>query len=290
MKTAILFSLMLIGIIGASHSQGKKNYGAAAANPPGYDLNKPVKYAMPNDLLEISGIAFNKGDHKLIYAEQDEDGNVYSFHLGDKKMKSVAFGKHGDYEDIAVVNNRIIMLRSDGKLYSLSLSQVNSGSLSDIKDFKDLLPAGEYEGMHADQSANKLYVLTKQPVGQKHDKDCPGFIFNVAVDGNITPAGDFHIDVRKVPGLGSKKKFKFHPSALARNPLTKQWYVLSSVNKLLLVTDENWKVQTAYPLNPGTYVQPEGIVFDSAGNLYISNEGGGIGPGNILMLKYTAGK
>ncbi len=72
--------------------------------------------------------------------------------------------------------------------------------------------------------------------------------------------------------LADAHKIVFHPSALAQNPLTREWFVLSSVNKLLVITDENWKVKSVYPLDPSVFNQPEGIAFDQQQNLYISNE------------------
>lgn len=287
MKKVAIFFLLITGVIGSSCSQTKT---AAVKSPPDYDLTKPIKYAMPAKLLEISGIAFNNGDNKLIYAEQDEDGIIYSFRPGEKQIKQVQFGKHGDYEDIAVLNSRLVMLRSDGKLYSMALSEVNSGAISDKKEFKDLLPPGEYESLHGDQAANKLYVLCKHCDVDKHENESSGYIFNLSTDGSITSGGNFKVNVKQIEKLTGQKQMKFHPSAIAKNPLTGQWYILSSVNKLLVVTDANWGVQQAYALNPDIFNQPEGMAFDSAGNFYISNEGGATGIGTILLFKYNGKK
>ena len=76
----------------------------------------------------------------------------------------------------------------------------------------------------------------------------------------------------------------FRPSALAKNPLTKEWYIISAVNKLLVVTDENFKMKDSYALGGNLFNQPEGIAFDKEGNLYISNEGDDITQGNILKF------
>jgi uncharacterized protein YjiK len=287
-KAAAIVSLFVVGIIGSSCSQSNSQ-SSKLKSPIGYDITKPVKYQMPSELLEISGIAFNNGDSSLIYAEQDEDGNIYYLRPGDKQIKSVAFGKHGDYEDVAIGKNTAVILRSDGELKSFPLNEVSSGTINSIKTFKDLLPKGEYEGLHYDQFTNKLYALCKQCPGSKHDKTTNGYILNIALDGTITNSGEFNIDVKKISSLANKNKLKFHPSALAKNPLTKQWYILSSFNKLLVVADDKFDVQQVYPLS-SEFLQPEGMAFDKQGNLYISNEGDKVSSGNILMFKYTAGK
>jgi hypothetical protein len=297
MKTvAILFSIVMLGIIGASCSQndGKQKKGkhkkdkekqeAAAVSPPGYDLTKPLEYQMPLELLEISGIAFNKGDDNLIYAEQDENGNIYYLHPGDKTPKSAKFGKHGDYEDVAIGNGQAVILRSDGELHSFPLTEVKGGQIKSQK-VKNLVPPGEYEGMHFDNESGKLYILCKQCAIDKSTDNNSGYIFNLGTDGSITKTGGFTVNATTVDSEGEIKKFKFRPSALARNPLTKQWFIVSSINKLLLVTDDKWKVHASYPLKG--FLQPEGIAFDSKGNLYISNEGDELTSGNILFFKYT---
>lgn len=300
MKTAIVFSLLIIGLVGTSCSQGKKKNAegkksahskkadVSSASPAGYDLNNPVKYDMQADLLEISGIAFNNGDAGTIYAEQDEEGKIFSFRPGDSKVSQAKFGKAGDYEDVAIINNQAVILRSDGSLFSFPLAEVKAGQINSVKEFKKILPAGEYEGLHAD--GGKLYALCKQCAGKDHNKECNGYIFNVAANGGITQSGTFTIDVQKIAAFIGKGKLRFHPSALAKNPLTKQWYVLSSVNKLLVVLDEQWNVQQAYPISGKTFLQPEGMAFDKQGNLYISNEGDKITNGNILLFKVKGGR
>jgi hypothetical protein len=296
-KTAIIFSLLFIGIVGTSCSQGNKknadgkkaSHGKKATvsstSPAGYDLSNPVKYDMPTELLEISGIAFNNGDASTIYAEQDEEGKIFYFRPGDSKVSHAKFGKAGDYEDVAVLNNQAIILRSDGSLYSFPLTEVKAGQINNVKEFKKILPTGEYEGLHAD--GGKLYALCKQCAGKDHNKECNGYIFNLAADGSISQSGTFTIDVQKIAALMGKGKLRFHPSALAKNPLTRQWYVLSSVNKLIVVLDEQWNVLQVYPISGKTFLQPEGMAFDKQGNLYISNEGDKVTNGNILLFKYN---
>ena len=107
-------------------------------------------------------------------------------------------------------------------------------------------------------------------------------------DGTVKSAGGFSINTKTIgEQLTGKKKGAFRPSALAKNVNTNEWYILSSVNKVLVVTDASWKIKNVYPLNPKLFNQPEGIAFDDHNNLYISNEGDLVTAGNVLKFNYT---
>lgn len=259
----------------------------AIVNPRGYDLNKSVKYNMHINLTEISGIAFRHGKSDSLYAEEDENGNVYYLKLGDKKMNESRFAKSGDYEDIAICNNYMIILRSDGTLFTFPFSQIRNKEIPGVKKVKDVIPTGEYEGMYADEKTNSLYILCKN-CDDDRGKVSSGYILKLQSDGTVKPAGGFSINVKAIEQqLTGKKKGAFRPSALAKNLNTNEWYVLSSVNKVLVVTDASWNVKNVYPLNPKQFNQPEGIAFDDHNNLYISNEGDLVSAGNVLKFNYT---
>lgn len=271
-------------ILSTACSQNPKDFGS----PQGYNMNKPKKIVMPPSLHEISGIAFNKGNSDTIYAQQDEEGRLFFLKPGDRRAVSYKFGKHGDYEDVAICNNYVILLRSNGALYTFPLSDIHGEESDNVKELKDLLPKGEYEGMYADENRNLLYVLCKQCANEKTSKTAKGYILQLAGDGMIAQSSSFTFDVKDVETLAGAKKINFHPAALAKNPRTSEWYIISSVNKILVITDSNWKVKKAYKLNPALYIQPEGMAFDKESNLYIANEGGDIHSGNVLKIAYSA--
>ncbi|HEX3079026.1 MAG TPA: SdiA-regulated domain-containing protein [Puia sp.] len=242
---------------------------------------------MPNVLREISGIVFYKGTGDTLYAEQDEEGLVFRFKLGDANVQVTRFGKKGDFEDISAVNNFIIMLRSDGVLFTFPITELQKKETDKVKIFEDLLPDGEYEGLASEDMSNKLYVLCKHCRNEKTNKWGGGTILQIDADGVLTPAGNFELDIKEIDEISHSRKISFHPSALAQNPLTKEWFILSSVNKMLVVADQNWKVKSVYPLNPSLFVQPEGIAFDRQQNLYISNEQGSSSAATILLFAHN---
>jgi hypothetical protein len=279
----ILSSALLISFAFLSCSPTKSN---AVASPAGYNLAKPQKYSMPDILQEISGIAFNKGDNKIVYAEMDEDGTLFSLPLGTKDETKTKFGKKGDYEDVAIAKGWAILLKSNGTLYSFPLSETKNEEVANVIETKDLVPKGEYEGMFADETTGQVYVLCKACKQDNGTKITSGFILTLQANGTLKPTGNFSIDVSQVDKMSGKKKGTFNPSALAVNPLTKEWYIVSSINKALVVTDAQFKIKSVYHLSANEFNQPEGIAFDSAGNLYISNEGSETQVGNILRFDY----
>lgn len=260
---------------------GKKE---PAGTPLHYNLNKPEKFVMPGDLYEISGIAFNSHNDDTIYAEQDEEGILFRFVQSTQTLLQTRFGKKGDYEDVAICNGYVIMLRSDGVLYTFPLLELGKDKAGNVQEWKGLLPAGEYEGLYADEVIGKVYVLCKHCSDEKTSKLGGGSIFSIDANGTLSPSGSFEFKVKQIEALAGQNKINFHPSALAKNKISNQWYILSSVNHMLVIADANWVVKEVYPLPQATFMQPEGIAFDSKNNLYISNEGGLGSGGNILKF------
>lgn len=250
-----------------------------------YDLSKPVKYNMPHNLFEISGIVFHNGDPKEVFAIQDEDGDLFHLGLGDKESKYTKFGAKGDYEDVTIIKNYFIVLKSNGELHTFPISDLSKPEATNITKTKGLVPKAEYEGLAADEKNNMIYVLTKDSKPDSKAKASSIYGFKVGDDASLTAAGEFSLSHKAIEKASGSSKSRFRPSALAKNVKTNEWYILSSVNKLLVITDADFKVKSTQPLDPGLFNQPEGIAFDRDNNLYISNEGGTLAAGNILLFK-----
>lgn len=256
------------------------------SSPKGYDLEHPEKFNMPESLLEISGIAFYKGIPDTVYSIQDEEGSVFRQKWGVKQQKNVGFAGKGDYEDVAIFNEKVFVLKSNGHLYSFPFSETVKEKAEQVKVHKKLVPKGEYESLYADPETNKVYVLCKSCPVDKKKKTSTGYVLNYDSKlDSLMPESTFSIDLEQIKKLNPKLKASLSPSALTKNPKTREWYILASANKLLVIADENWKVKEVHRLNSSIYNQPEGIAFDKDMNLYISNEGDELTNGNILRFK-----
>jgi len=254
-------------------------------SPPGYDINKPEKFGVNASLNEISGIAFLNGNAESALAIEDEKGKLYQFSTGKENTVISKFAKKGDYEDVTILNNNtVVVLRSEGSLLEFPVSAIGKETIDSVKVHDSILPPGEYEGLFA--ADGKLFALCKNCPGDKEKIEVSVFTLEQANGAPLRVTNTFKINISMVQPAGEAKT-KFHPSAIAKHPLTHEWFIVSSVNKLLLVLDEQWKVKDYFPLDPSLFKQPEGMAFSSNGDLYISNEGAG-GSGNILLFRYKA--
>jgi hypothetical protein len=256
-------------------------------SPAGYNLNKAEKFFVSENLQEVSGLALYRGRPDTMFSVQDEQGKLYYFPVGKKASTHVKFGKQADYEDVAICNETVIILRSNGTLLSFPFAEAMKQETDSVKEWKDMIPKGEYEGMYADNADNKVYVLCKNCKADKPSESVSGYIFQLTGD-SLATTSEFKIDVTQIEALSTDKKIDFRPSCLAKNPATNEWYVLSSINKMLVVLDNSWKVTQVFELTPSLFKQPEGMVFDNQNNLYISNEGDDLSSANVLKFVYGA--
>jgi len=279
-KNTSLWGMLLVFIFISCHDK------AQYKGPTGYDINNPINFFMPNSLHEISGISFLNDNADSICAIEDETGKLFYFTLGSEKINHSKFEKKGDFEDVAVLNkNTVAVLRSDGSLFLFATNEIGEEKIDNVKEYDNILPEGEYEGLSAVDG--KLFALCKKCMVDNEKKEVSVYTLQQNDSGMLAVSGSLKIDLSPIPSDEKKGngKGKFHPSCIAKNPITHEWYIISSVNKLLLVLDEQWKIKESFPLNPSLFKQPEGMAFNARGDLYISNEGGE-GTANVLVFKY----
>lgn len=271
MKKKLLLFLIPLGLFFFSAcAQTPKNYD----NPNGYDFANGQQVFLPDALHELSGIAFPAESDDLIFANEDENGKVYFFDPDDPKLGNIKFAKNGDYEGIAISNGYVIVLESKGSIFTFPYTDIPQKEATSVKEEKNIIPKGEYESLAASSTDSLLYVLCKKCNVDKGSKKVTGYILGFSKDGQLSNKGEFKIDEEQIDQFISLRGKSFRPSALTLNVQTNQWYILSSINKMLVIADNNWKVLGAYALDPSLFNQPEAIAFDHAGSLFIGNEGG----------------
>jgi hypothetical protein len=284
MKHYAIRMLLLIGI-GLIPSFGGCREARTLPSPPGYDLAAPKRFVLSESLREISGIVLLRGNPDTMYAIEDETGKLYNFHLGDGKFPFRKFGGHGDYEDVTILDNKeFVVLRSDGSLFVFPTGWLKDGKEQDVRSYEHILPAGEYEGLFGDEGG-RLIALCKNCPDDDQRREVSAYVLQYRAGHVLAVTDHFKVGIPADRLTSIHKNIKFHPSCLARHPLTKQWYILSSVNKVLIVLDDRWQVKGMYPLDPVLFKQPEGLAFDTKGNMYISNEGQR-GNANVLLFSY----
>jgi uncharacterized protein YjiK len=250
----------------------------------GYDLAKPVVHAVPQELNEISGIAFAGGNPDTVYAIQDEKGILFTLALQQGTLQTYKFGKKGDYEDLAIIQNRVVVLRSDGTLFQFDLQQRSGAEETNITESKGLLAEGEFESLAAGNNQGALYLLCKTCAKSHGRNKTRGFQLVLDSSGVISLQQEFSATLKDFDPAIAAASVK--PSAMAQHPLTGDWYVLCSVGKYLLVYTADWKPLRAVPVAPSVFTQPEGMAFDSKGDLFISNEASAGQKANILRFDY----
>lgn len=255
--------------------------GAKVPSPPSYSLGEPSRVNLPKELNDISGVSYYPKDTS-IFAVVDNQGELYKIHLHNKiSIQKWHFDKKHDFEDIIQNGNSFYLLLSNGNIEKLSFNGKSFDKTTSI--YPDTTGnSNQFEGMYFDNNLKKLIVICKKCQGET-TSEVPAWEYST--DSADFQKSNFKIDISTLNKKLGDVEFKFKPSAIALNPITNELYLLSSVNKLLVVADRNGKGKDVFRLDPKTYRDPEGITFTPAGDMIISNEAHGNDPANILVIK-----
>jgi hypothetical protein len=263
-------SLLLTGC-GASEVAGY-------TTPKEYDLNHPYTINMTAQLDEISGIVFYPKDTS-VFAISDEGGWLYKVHLKSQTVEKWKFAKNSDYEDLLLVDSVFYIMASKGDITSVRFYSADS---MDVEEFKFPEGKNEFEAMYYDKSYGTINMICKDCETDKK-KSVGIWVFDrlqSAFGLSSSP-----IDVTPIAEKLGVEKVKFKPSAAAINPVTNELFIVSAVNKTLVIVDKAGHANEVYTLDPSIYKQPEGLSFTPSGDLLISNESNMTGSGNILVFK-----
>lgn len=271
---------------------------AEGGRPAPYDFDTPVaQFELPGRLDEISGLTVLDDTH--LGAIQDEKGHLYVIDVETGGITHEHdFGKHGDYEGVERVGERVVVLRSDGQLAVIEDWRTEKAKAPTLDP--GLHGSCDAEGLGYDVEGARLLIACKESPGQGRrgaraiyafylatNTLDPAPAYVIAADSLSAPGGERSVDasvralVRPFVDINA-----FKPSALAIHPVTGELYVLSSVRKVLVVLDRAGTINAVWPLSEDLFPQPEGLAFFPDGTLFIASEARG-GSARLARFSYT---
>jgi uncharacterized protein YjiK len=231
---------------------------------------KPVPVAqwiMPPQLREISGLTLTSRGTVLTH-----DDNVARVYEVDPKTGillkgfSLRGGERGDFEAITTVGTDIYLLESTGKFYRFK--EGADGTEVSYSDYDTKLGKEcEFESMAYEADSTRLVMACKKIRG----KDAPHevLIYRFPLPLDRSTMSTLSVPIEDV--AGSNKWKDFHASDMTIDPITKNYVLISSREKGLLVMTPDGDVVRSGPL-PGDHRQPEGVAITMDSLLIVSDE------------------
>lgn len=239
------------------------------------------KISLPKGLFEISGLA--AGPDNSVYAHNDEYGIVYeiglkdgaiitAFALGDPTVKA-------DFEGIEVVDGRVYLITSAGRLYEAAIGAHRHRVRFNIYD----TGAGDFceiEGLSRGPGAGEFLLLCKAVRDPARTKHLLIFKWGLA---ERMPVRAPWLDIAWADILSPKERINFRPSAIERSE--SGLVILSARNRLFLELSRDGKLLRKGRLAARDHNQAEGVARMPSGDLVIADEGYGRRPGQITIYK-----
>ncbi|HKC37070.1 MAG TPA: SdiA-regulated domain-containing protein [Chitinophagaceae bacterium] len=241
-----------------------------------YDLLHPTgKWVLSDSLSEISGIGFLKNERLL--AIEDIHPILYELKLGDSTaviVNKIEFRETDkekfDFEDLAVVRDTVYALWSHGAIFKI-VKRKKGVTSERTKTW--LKKENNTEGLAYDPVSDNLLVACKDETGLEDVKKSTRAIFEFDTKADSLKPDPFMLinksDFENVAG----EKIDFYPAAIAVHPVTHDIFIISTKDtKCIAQFTHDGKLKAFDYLDKEMLPQPEGICFDTKGNLYISTE------------------
>ena len=275
-KTLLL--LLIIPFFSCINNQSKNQDEVQTEN------SKNEVYTLPKELQEISGLTFITDS--LVAAVEDEHGTLYFYDLNKEKIvRKYIFADDGDYEDLVKVKHAIYVVKANGTIYQIDKFADEHPQVTHYKTA--FSKKNDIESITYDQKNNRLLLAVKEKnLNKNDDADEMKYIYEFSLTTkklNETPVfviktadlekafkGDKLLEASKhfLKAAGNKNLNEIiKPTALAYHPINGNLYVLSSMNNFLTVLTPNGTFVEVIPLSGGEFTQPEGLAFNSKGEI-----------------------
>ena len=241
-----------------------------------YDLLKPVKsWALSDSLAEVSGITFLKNERLI--AIEDIHPILYEIKLGDStssiinKLEFRETDKEKfDFEDLAAIGDTVYALWSHGAIFKI-IKQKKNFTSERMKTW--LKKENNTEGLAYDPISGNLLVACKDDAGLEDVKKTTRAIYEFDIKADSLKPDPFMLvkknDFENVAG----EKVDFYPAAIAVHPVSHDVFIVSTKDtKCIAQFSHDGKLKAFDYLEKEMLPQPEGICFDTKGDLYISTQ------------------
>lgn len=266
--------------------------------PRTHDFSKPAEqWVLPGELQEVSGLT--DLDRNTVACLQDEDATIY---LVDLRSGTITerhpFGPPGDMEGLTRVGDDLFALRSDGLLYQL---QRQDAHYIAVDSFPVQIGHRNIEGLGYDEREQLVLLAPKDILkGEPRLRDqrsifafdpathkvLPKPVLTYSVEDILrhAEADGTKLPIRTTKNGKAVDALKLRMSSIAVDPVSDRYFILSAVDRSLLILDRNGAFIALHLLDADLLPKPEGITFLPNGDMLISTEGK-VGPPR--MVRYA---
>jgi len=258
MKMFFLLVISFICLIGCS--KNPKNLSNTSPNnyeqALDYDFNSSKnKWKLPMELDEISGLAYYAKNQ--LACINDEEGKVFIYNLKKKKIiRTIVFGKDGDYEGLTYQKPFFYIVKNNGQL-----SIYNEETDETKKINLPFNSKNNIEGLCLENKQNLLLTMKGESGFHGEETSFKGvYRYNI-------------VNYKTELAYKTQKKKKLGFTGIAVHQTSGKVLILSHRSKEIYQVDQSTqKVDYVWPVSRKLFTQPEGICFSPDGKLFISNE------------------
>ncbi|WP_169578115.1 SdiA-regulated domain-containing protein [Salinimicrobium xinjiangense] len=267
--------LLLSGIFFYTIHEDAVEYRAGVSE----DVIVEQTWELPDALKEVSGIAFLAPNK--IACIQDEKGTIFIYDLESSSIeKEIEFAGSGDYEGIALDGSTAYVLAANGEIFRIQ-DFINEPVTEAFRT--SFTSENDVESLFFDTDGDRLLLMPKEKGLQSTEAKGIYVVDIKAMEMADVPLLELTFKEEMFNDLKEDNPSRsFYPSEIARDPQTGNFIILEAKKPHLLMLDSNGDPHILHRLDPNLFPQPEGLTFDDAGNLYISNEGN---PATIHRVK-----
>jgi len=244
------------------------------------DAEPVAMWIMPPLLREISGLTLTS--RGTVFTHDDNTGRVSEIDPKTgilKKSFSLLGNQKEDFEAITIAGNDIYLMASDGKLFRFR--EGADGQQVNFQMFDTGLgKLCEFERLAYESDSTRLIMVCKRVLDKQAPKDL--VIYRMPLPLNRATFSIVQVPIKQV--IGSNKWKGFRPSDITIDPFTRNYVIIASHEKGLLVLTPDGDVVRSEPL-PGDHRQPEGVAITSDSLLVISDEAN-VNPAAITLYKW----